>query len=95
MELNSMIHQQVRLRIMAALSALHDDDIIDFSFLKKQLGLTDGNLGSHLLKLENAGYIHVDKRFVGKKPRTDLRLTLKGRSAFEEHMQALRQIIGD
>ena len=95
MELNPIIHQQVRLRIMAALSALSEGDVVDFAFLKKQLELTDGNLGAHLLKLENAGYINVDKLFVGRKPRTDLSLTLKGKAAFEEHMAALREIIGE
>ncbi len=95
MKLNDIIHQQVRLRIMAALAAIEHDASIDFSYLKKQLELTDGNLGAHLAKLENANYISVQKHFVAKKPRTDLQLTTSGRAAFEEHMAVLRSIIGD
>jgi DNA-binding MarR family transcriptional regulator len=93
-ELNTIIHQQVRLRIMSALAALDDGDEVDFSYLKKQLGLTDGNLGAHLAKLEDAGYILIRKHFVARKPRTDVSLTLNGRAAFLEHVAALRDILG-
>lgn len=93
MKLNPLIHQEVRLRIMAALASLGEGDVVDFSYLKKTLGLTDGNLGAHLTKLERAEYITLHKHFVGRKPRTDLSLTPKGRGAFEMHVVALREII--
>jgi len=94
MELNPIIHQQVRLRIMSALSALGEGDEVDFTYLKKQLGLTDGNLGAHLAKLEEAKYLTTRKHFVARKPRTDVTLTLRGRAAFQEHLAALREILG-
>lgn len=94
MELDPTIHQQVRLRIMSALSTLGEGDEVDFVYLKKLLNLTDGNLGAHLAKLEEAKYIKVQKCFVARKPRTDVMLTLKGRAAFKEHLAALREILG-
>ena len=93
-ELDKTIHQPVRLRIMSALVATDAGDRFDFSSLKKMLELTDGNLGAHLLKLEEAGYIEVEKVFEARKPKTYVAATTKGRSAFEEHVQALREIIG-
>ena len=68
MELDPTIHQQVRLRIMSALSTLGEGDEVDFVYLKKLLNLTDGNLGAHLAKLEEAKYIKVQKCFVERKP---------------------------
>ncbi len=91
--LNSVIHQPVRLRIMAALSALPEDAQLDFVALRKMLDLTDGNLSVHLRKLEDAGYVQVEKAFVGRKPRTYLAATPEGRKAFAEHVQALQAII--
>jgi DNA-binding MarR family transcriptional regulator len=93
-ELNELIHQPVRLRIMAALAALDPDLRVDFTYLKRLLELTDGNLGAHLLKLEEAGYLAQEKTFVDRKPRTYLQATPPGRKAFEAHVQALRQILG-
>lgn len=92
-ELNPVIHQPARLRIMAALAALAPPDRVDFTWLRDDLGLTDGNLGAHLLKLEEAEYIKVDKKFVARKPKTLLSATNKGRAAFEEHVAALRKIL--
>ena len=92
-ELDSIIHQPARLRIMATLTALEAGDRVDFTWLRKELGLTDGNLGAHLIKLEAAGYIEVDKRFVGRKPKTSVSATHKGRGAFEDHVKALRAIL--
>jgi DNA-binding MarR family transcriptional regulator len=93
-ELNSTIHQPVRLRIMASLMALNGNAHMDFSSLGKLLKLTDGNLGAHLQTLEQAGYIRVEKAFVDRKPRTRVSLTSKGRYEFEEHVAALKQILG-
>lgn len=91
--LDSLIHQPVRLRIMAALTQLDPEENVDFAFLKKRLDLTDGNLGSHLQTLEHAGYLHVEKTFVDRRPRTYLSATASGRAAFERHVAALRSIL--
>ena len=87
------VHQPLRLRIMASLSSLGPGDQLDFSYLKELLGATDGNLGSHLQKLEEAGYIKVEKTFVGRRPKTYVTATRRGLTAFEEHVAALRQIL--
>ncbi len=92
-QLNDIIHQPARLKIMAALKALDNNEQADFSFLKKLLKLTDGNLGAHLLKLEEAGYIKIEKTFIDRKPRTFIKITGKGRDAFKEHIEALKKII--
>lgn len=68
---------------------------VDFLFLQRQTGLTWGNLSSHLSKLEAAGYIDVEKEFVGKKPHTMLHLTDKGRTAFQEYRQSMKQVFED
>ena len=93
-EFDEIIHQSTRLKIMAALMALNPGEAIDFSTLAKMLKLTDGNIGAHILKLEEAGYIKVNKSFINRKPRTHLHVTSKGRAKFEEHVEALKQIVG-
>ncbi len=93
--LNEVIHQPVRLRIMAKLSALERDSEVDFVYLRKLLKLTDGNLGAHLAKLEESGYVRSSKKFVDRTPRTYVRLTPAGRRAFEDHVAALRTIIAE
>lgn len=90
---DDIIHQQVRLRIMATLNALPDGERIEFTRLKAIVNATDGNLGAHLGTLETAGYIAVDKDFVAKKPRTRVRLTRSGRKAFTRHVAYLRDIL--
>ena len=92
-ELNSTIHQPVRLQIMASLVTLGNGGQMDFSSLGKLLKLTDGNLGAHLQTLETAGYIKIEKKFVDRKPRTLISLTRKGRYEFDEHVAALKQIL--
>jgi DNA-binding MarR family transcriptional regulator len=92
-ELNEIIHQPVRLRIMAALTALDADNQMDFTTLRDLLEVTDGNLGAHLHKLEEADYIAVDKTFVERKPRTFVSATNAGRRAFRAHVSALEEII--
>ena len=93
-ELDAIIHQPVRLQIMAALVALGHGDKVDFNYLKDLLNVTDGNLGAHLLKLEEAGYIILEKSFVGRKPRTFVVASDKGRVLFKEHVAALQAILG-
>jgi DNA-binding MarR family transcriptional regulator len=92
-ELNETIHQTVRLRIMAALVTLEPKDEVDFIYLRDLLDVTDGNLGAHLRKLEEAGYIAVNKIFVERKPRTYVSATIEGRRVFQEHVTALETIL--
>ncbi len=92
-ELNETIHQPVRLRIMAALVTLETGNEVDFTYLRDLLDVTDGNLGAHLRKLEEAGYIAVNKTFVERKPRTYVSATEEGRRIFREHVAALETIL--
>jgi DNA-binding MarR family transcriptional regulator len=92
-ELNETIHQPVRLRIMAALVTLESTDEVDFTYLRDLLEVTDGNLGAHLRKLEDAGYISVNKVFVERKPHTYVSATPEGRQVFQEHVKALESIL--
>jgi DNA-binding MarR family transcriptional regulator len=92
-ELNETIHQTVRLRIMAALVTLEPTDEVDFTYLRDLLEVTDGNLGAHLRKLEDAGYIAVNKTFVERKPRSFIAATAEGRKIFKEHVAALKSIL--
>jgi DNA-binding MarR family transcriptional regulator len=93
MSSDEVIHQSTRLKIMATLNALRGNTSIDFVELKQLSKATDGNLGSHLATLEKAGYISIDKDFVGKKPRTRVSITRDGRRAFEQHVSYLRDIL--
>jgi DNA-binding MarR family transcriptional regulator len=92
-QLDAIIHQPLRLKIMAALNALPAHVQIEFMILKPLVGATDGNLGAHIITLENAGYVEVEKDFVGKKPRTRVRLTKAGRRAFAKYIAYLRDIL--
>lgn len=88
-ELDSVIHQPARLRIMMLLSGA---DSADFNFLINTLSLTKGNLSSHISQLEEAGYVEVTKRFEGKIPHTSYRLTEVGASRLDGYWQAIDQI---
>ncbi|MCB1541411.1 MAG: transcriptional regulator [Rhodoblastus sp.] len=91
---DDIIHQPVRLRIMAALTALPPEaEGLDFSHLKKLTGATDGNLGAHIDHLAKSGYVSVDKAFVARRPRTTVTTTPEGRRAFERHVAFLRSVI--
>jgi DNA-binding transcriptional ArsR family regulator len=92
-ELNDVIHQPLRLRIMAALNALPSGAGLEFSKLKKLTGATDGNLGAHIETLSRAGYVAVDKAFVGKKPQTVATPTAPAPCAFARHVATLQEII--
>ena len=89
---DKIIHEPARLNIIAHLYVV---DSADFLFLMRQTNLTFGNLSSHMSKLEEAGYIEIIKEFVGKKPHTMLRLTKKGRVAFEEYKKKMKQFFDD
>jgi DNA-binding transcriptional ArsR family regulator len=91
-DIDRLIHEPARLMIMALLSVVES---ADFLFLMRQTGLTWGNLSSHLSKLEAAGYVAVEKEFVGKKPHTMLHLTHDGRSAFQEYRQSMKQVLDE
>ncbi len=91
--LNDVIHQPARLRIMAVLTGLTPEIQVTFNYLKDALDLTDGNLGAHLHKLEEAGYVTITKTFVRNKPQTYAEATATGRRAFAEHSTALREIL--
>lgn len=88
--INKLFENRVRLAVMSLLMVR---DWMDFSELKDSLDLTDGNLASHIGKLEEAGYVQVRKRFVGKKPQTSYQATPEGRDAFKSHLDALEKII--
>jgi DNA-binding MarR family transcriptional regulator len=91
---DEIIHQPVRLRIMAALTALDpDDEGLDFTRLKSLTGATDGNLGAHIDHLARAGYVEVAKAFVARRPRTTVKASAAGRTAFAAHVAFLRAII--
>ena len=75
------------------MSVLIVNESIDFNSLKNLLGLTDGNLASHVAALEKSRYIKVNKTFIGKKPNTSYSVTALGRKAFKEHLDALEKLI--
>jgi len=89
MEIDKLIHEPARLMIIAHLYVVES---ADFLFLMRQTGLTFGNLSSHLSKLEKADYVKIKKEFVGKKPRTMLKLTKKGKEAFLTYRKNMKQV---
>lgn len=92
-ELNPLIHQPTRLRIMAALVSLDAGEKADFVFLRDLLELTDGNLSVHLQRLSEAGYVEAHKTFEGRRPKTWVRATPEGHDAFAKHVDALEAIV--
>ena len=89
---DKVIHEPARLNIMAHLYVI---DSADFLFMMRQTGLTFGNLSAHMSKLETAGYIKIIKEFVGKKPHTMLKLTEKGKQAFDEYRKQMKQFFNE
>lgn len=90
-ELNPLLHSELRLAIMSILISV---DSAEFVYLREQTGATAGNLSVQIDKLQQAGYISVEKGFNGKKPRTTCAITEQGVAAFEEYVDALRSYIG-
>ena len=90
-ELNPVIHGKLRLALLSLLSGVEE---AEFTWLRAKTGSTDGNLGAQLLKLEEAGYVAVEKKFVQRKPQTLYRMTEAGREALTEYVQALKQLLG-
>jgi DNA-binding MarR family transcriptional regulator len=87
--LDRLIHEPGRLAILTVLSSVTD---ADFVFLQRATGLTKGNLSSHLTKLENAGLVAIEKRFVRKKPNTNIALTAEGRQRIAHHWDQLERL---
>ena len=90
-DIDRIVHEPARFMILSLLSVVEK---ADFIFIMKQTGLTWGNLSSHLSKLEESGYIEVEKKFVGKKPRTMLKLTARGRTAFRDYHRRMKWVLG-
>lgn len=91
-DINRIIHEPARLMIISLLYVIES---ADFTWIKGQTGLTDGNLSSHLSKLETAGYVLVEKRVKNKKSNTLLKLSQGGRKAFEDYRKKLSKILGE
>ncbi|GAA3116121.1 transcriptional regulator [Planomonospora alba] len=89
-ELDDVIHAPVRLSIMAALAAAEK---AEFRFLRDTIEVSDSLLSKHILTLEEAGYVEVEKSFVGKRPRTRLSLTDSGRRAFDTYVSVLQRLM--
>ncbi|WP_420114036.1 transcriptional regulator [Pseudactinotalea sp.] len=92
-ELDPVIHAQSRLRVVATLAGVAPGDQIVFTRLQKVLGMTAGNLSTHLRKLEDAEYVTVQKAFEGRSPVTSIALTPRGRHAFETYTASLEALL--
>ena len=90
--IDKLIHEPDRLNIMTHLYVVES---ADFLFMMRQTGLTFGNLSAHMSKLEAVGYIKIIKEFVGKKPHTMLKLTEKGKKAFDEYRKQMKQFFNE
>jgi DNA-binding PadR family transcriptional regulator len=90
-ELNPVVHGRLRLALLSLLSGV---EMAEFRWLRARTQATDGNLGAQLLKLEEAGYVAVEKKFVRRKPQTLYRITEAGRQALAEYVQAMKQLLG-
>ena len=91
-ELNPVIHGKLRLALLSLLITVEQ---AEFTWLRARTGSTDGNLGAQLAKLEEGGYVAVEKKFVERKPQTLYRMTEAGRKALTEYVQALKQLLGE
>lgn len=89
-QLDPIIHSRIRLAVLSILIAVEK---ADFNYLKNNIGTTDGNLSTHLTKLEEANYISIKKSFKGKKPLTTCSITAKGRNAFSKYVKTLEDVI--
>jgi len=90
-ELDPVVHGKLRLAVLSLLVSVEQ---ADFTWLRDKTGSTDGNLGAQMLKLEEAGYVSVEKRFVARKPQTLYRMTARGRDALAQYVAALKSILG-
>ena len=90
-KIDDVIHGRLRLGVMAYLA---NAEVADFNELKAVLDVTQGNLSVQLRKLEDAAYVAIEKGYLGRKPRTQVRITAAGRKAFATYLEALGQVIG-
>ena len=90
-ELDPVVHGKLRLAVLSLLVGVEE---ADFTWLRDKTGSTDGNLGAQMLKLEEAGYVAMQKRFAGRKPQTLYRMTPAGRKALAKYVAALKQLLG-
>jgi len=90
-ELDPVVHGKLRLAVLSLLVSVEQ---ADFTWLRDKTGSTDGNLGAQMLKLEEAGYVSVEKRFVARKPQTLYRMTARGGDALAQYVAALKSILG-
>jgi DNA-binding MarR family transcriptional regulator len=90
--IDQVVHTPARLRILISLYVIASSD---FVFLMRQTGLTWGNLSAHLTRLEEAGYVSIEKSFRGRKPHTVISLTDQGRAAFREYKRSMKQVLDD
>ena len=88
--LDDVIHSRIRLAVMSILATV---EAAEFTYLRERTGATDGNLGAHVKKLEDAGYVAVDKQFVDRKPVTRYSLTAEGREAFRRYVERLEAML--
>ena len=91
-DIDQVIHASARLMVLTHLYVVES---VDYVFLKNQTGLTWGNLSTHLTKLEDAGYVTIEKGFEGKKPHTMIHLTDQGRTAFRDYKKSMQQVLDD
>jgi len=90
-DLNPIVHGKLRLALLSLLAGVEE---AEFTWLRAKTQATDGNLGAQLLKLEEAGYVAVKKKFVLRKPQSTYRITEAGRQALTEYVRALKQLLG-
>jgi DNA-binding MarR family transcriptional regulator len=91
-EIDRVVHEPARLMLMAVLYVI---DSADFTFLMNLTGITWGNLSAHMSKLQETGYLQVEKSFKGRRPNTMLRLTPAGRAAFQTYRRKMKQLLDD
>ncbi len=91
-DVDRLIHEPARLAVMTILAAVES---ADFLYLLHETELTKGNLSAHLSKLEEAGYIEIEKTFIGKRPHTNCRLTDEGQKAYAGYLQQLNELLGN
>ncbi|MDR3793215.1 MAG: transcriptional regulator [Terracidiphilus sp.] len=89
-ELNPIVHGKLRLALLSLLAGVEQ---AEFTWLRAKTGSTDGNLGAQLVKLEEAGYVAVEKKFVERKPQSIYHITEAGRTALAEYVAALKQLL--
>jgi len=91
-EIDKLIHEPARLKIIAQLYVVES---ADFLFLMRQTGLSQGNVSGHLSKLEDAAFVEIEKGYIGKRPQTMISLTKKGREMFKEYVKNMREFFDD